>query len=202
LSVRHGVRHAALVSERHVRRAAGPGVCGQLHVMHTRSVLRVSGSVVSYGPMQVGLLLRRRQSCGDAALQRRVFRLSVPRELCGRDVSVCEEHDVERCLSAGPLLPCGQSVAGGLSTGHELDVYGSAVVVSMSVVRSGLLLSERGHGIRVSQMPRRLFLSSRHCGPREHHGVGMPSRVVMSDRQQAAHRSKGVVFWRSGRYSE
>ena len=119
LSIGHRVRLSVLVSERHLRRPARSAISRRMHAMYSRSILRLSGSDGAYWFMQVRILLRRRQSGIDATLQRGV---SVPRELCGRDMFVGEEHDVERRVSSGPLLSHGQRITGSMSSGHELDI--------------------------------------------------------------------------------
>ena len=152
--------------------------------MYPGSILRVARSDGSYGSLQIWVLLRRRQSCVDATLQCRV--VSLPRELCGRDVFVCEEHYIERRVSARSLLSHGQRISDAMSSRYELYVYGSTIVVAMSSLRSWLLLSERGNVVRCSSVSCGLFLSSGHDRSDEHHVFGLSRRLFMSHGQQAA----------------
>ena len=172
------------MSERYVRRCVAVEVGVGMHAVHAGSVLRQSGLDGSDGCVQVRLLLRRRQLGVDASLQR-VVGISVPRELQRRDVFVGEEHDRERCVSAGPLLRVGQRVAVALSAGHELYVNG-LVVVDVPTVHGRILLSERGYVAGGALVSCGLLLSSGHDRSSQRQLVGMSSGLVLSGGQQAA----------------
>ena len=114
------------MSERHIWSEAESDIIGGMHVLHTWDVLRISGSAGSYRCMRCWLFLWGRQLYLDTSIQSIIVE-SISRELCGRDMFVGEERYVERRVSRGSLLSCGQLISGALSSRHELYISGSRV---------------------------------------------------------------------------
>jgi len=183
------------VSQRNVWCDHGLVVCRPMHTMHSGNVLRVYGSDGSFGSLSRGLLLRRRQLCGDSH-QERVWLIGayVPRELLGRHMCGSEECDGERHLSSGALLSGGELGSVVVSSGHELVVDGSDVEEPVSSLCEGLLLSEQRHGDGDSSVLGRVLLSVRNCEPEHELQYVVSSGIVLSCGQCDSDRMCGGIL--------
>ena len=140
LLVRNSFRHGVLMSERHFRLETESSERITMHTLHSRQILRHSGIVGAYGRLQRRIFLWRRQLGIDTTQQ--CIEISIPCELCRRDMSIDIEYDDERCLSRGSLLSIRQSVTDSMSSRHELDISRFEVGRSMSAMCIRVLLSE------------------------------------------------------------
>ena len=126
LSNGDAVLQPIFVSERHVWGKHWVGSDFGLHSLHGGHVLWISWADCSDRPMLCGVLLSRRQLCGNS-LPQRLLSILVPGELQGRLLCVGVELVCERCVSSGSLLSSVELVSRSVSCGHELFVCGAEV---------------------------------------------------------------------------
>ena len=142
LSIEYEVRVSVSLSIWYLQCGYSTDVVVGLQRLYGRVVLWVYGSDAGDGSLCGGVLLRRGLEC--------VSSVPLPlgqHQLLGRDVCVRSAWHSERHLSGGSLLSRGLLGACAMSSGHELILDGSAEGVGLSVLSSGLLLSEERDGV-------------------------------------------------------